>query len=99
MKLVTYWFYFGSISYLSKRGGAKRITALFDDITDFYSDLELCKIEKFWHLEQVFTGRRYYLSDIALLAYYLGISINELLNPVKVKKEPENAIMKLQKRR
>lgn len=68
--------------YLSKRGGTKRITELFNDVTDFYSDLGLCKIEKFWHLEQIFTGRRYYLSDIALLAYYLEISINELMNPV-----------------
>lgn len=68
--------------YLSKRGGAKRITELFNDVTDFYSDLELCRIEKFWHLEQIFTGRRYYLSDIVLLAYYLGISIDELMNPV-----------------
>ena len=68
--------------YLSKRGGAKRITELFNDITNFYSDLELCRIEKFWHLEQIFTGRRYYLSDIALLAYYLGISMDELMNPV-----------------
>ena len=68
--------------YLSKRGGAKRITELFNDITDFYSDLELCRIEKFWHLEQIFTGRRYYLSDIVLLSYYLRISMEELLNPV-----------------
>lgn len=68
--------------YLSKRGGAKRITVLYNDITGFYSGLEPCRIEKFWHLEQIFTGRRYYLSDIALLAYYLGISIDELLNPV-----------------
>lgn len=68
--------------YLSKRGGAKRITDLFNDITDFYKDLGLCRIEKFWHLEQIFTGRRYYLSDIALLAYYLEISLNELMNPV-----------------
>lgn len=68
--------------YLSKRGGAKRITELFNDITDFYSDTELCKIEKFWHMEQIFTSRRCYLSDIALLAYYMEISIDELMNPV-----------------
>ena len=68
--------------YLSKRGGAKRITELFNDITDYYSDLGLCRIEKFWHLEQIFTGRRFYVSDIALLAYFLGISIDELMNPV-----------------
>ncbi len=68
--------------YLSKRGGAKHITELFNDVTDFYSDLGLCRIEKFWHLEQIFTGLRYYLSDIALLAYYLEISIDELMNPV-----------------
>lgn len=68
--------------YLSKRGGAKRITELFNDVTDFYAELGICRIEKFWHLEQIFTGRRFYVSDIALLAYFLGISIDELMNPV-----------------
>ena len=68
--------------YLSKRGGAKRISELFKDITDYYADLEICKIEKLWHLEQIFTSHRFYLSDMVAIAYFLGISKEELLYPV-----------------
>ncbi len=68
--------------YLSRRGGAKRISDLFQDITDYYDGLEICKIEKLWHLEQIFTSHRFYLSDIVAIAYFLGISKEELLSPV-----------------
>lgn len=68
--------------YLSRRGGAKRISDLFQDITDYYVGLEIFKIEKLWHLEQIFTSHRFYLSDIVAIAYFLGISKEELLSPV-----------------
>lgn len=67
--------------YLSKRGGARNVSLLYEDITDYCKDLEMHKIEKKWYLGKIFSGKRVYLSEVALLAHFLDIPKEELLNP------------------
>lgn len=67
--------------YLSARGKARNITMLFNDFMEFYKELPNQGITKLSQMQKIFTGYRWDFYDVCQIAFFLGISVNELVNP------------------
>lgn len=65
--------------YTSPRGEAKYMSLLYQDISEYYSDLNDNPIKERWQLEKVCNGRNTHTKNIAMLAMFLGLSPAELL--------------------
>lgn len=69
--------------YLSRRGKQKKMRLLFEDLMDYYRELQiLVPITKRHQLEKIYTGSNTNLAAICMLGYFLGIPSDELVNPV-----------------
>lgn len=68
-------------SYLSSRGEARKITRLYDDFMEYYKFIDISIITESWQLQKVFTGYRCNLADIAQLAFFLKVPIDEMIHP------------------
>ena len=67
--------------YMSTRGKQiKNLNQLLSDITEFYKDLEYFELSR-WRLCHILMGSYINVYDILLIAYFLHISIQDLINP------------------
>jgi len=71
--------------YVSKRGQQRHLELLYTDINDFYGG----DIFKDYQLSKILEGYRQNPLDICLVAYFLGVRIDELLCPVMNDMLPE----------
>ncbi len=67
--------------YLSARGKARNATLLFNDFIEFYKELPNQGITKLSQMQKIFTGYRWDFYEICQMAYFLGISVDNLINP------------------
>lgn len=74
--------------YLSVRGKRKNISLLFDDLTEFFRELHMegdgivyAGISEVHQIQHILSGKCFDFYLICQLAYFLGISPNELTNP------------------
>lgn len=65
--------------YLSTRGGKRNMALLYADFLKYYNDLPRNEFNQQWQLQKVFNGNRYNTFEICLIALFLGISANELV--------------------
>lgn len=68
--------------YLSVRGRMRNVTLLFDDFMEFYKGLPYQGISQLSQIQKVFTGHRWGFYEICQIAYFLGVNVDELTNPV-----------------
>jgi hypothetical protein len=68
--------------YLSARGQQKKISKLFSDFMDFYNGLPMQGITKLHQMQKVFTGYRSNFYEICQIGYFLGISSEDMTNPI-----------------
>lgn len=67
--------------YLSARGMMRNASLLFDDITKFYKELPVQGIGSLSQMQKIFTGYRWDFYEVCQIAFFLGISVDELTNP------------------
>ena len=67
--------------YLSHRGETRKIARLYNDFMEYYESLDVSFITELWQLQKIFTGYKCGLADIAQLALFLKIPIEELIHP------------------
>lgn len=67
--------------YLSVRGKMRNISLLLEDFMKFYKELPQQGITKLSQMQKVFTGYRYDFYEVCQMAFFLGVSAGELINP------------------
>ncbi|MFG6329170.1 MAG: TniQ family protein [Lachnospiraceae bacterium] len=77
--------------YLSARGKMRNITLLFQNFIEFYKELPNQGIAKLSQMQKIFTGYRWDFYEICQIAYFIGISADELVNP-KLPKESQTEL-------
>lgn len=72
--------------YLSARGKMRNVSLLFHDFMDFYKELPIQGITQLSQMQKIFTGYKWDFYEICQIAFFLKISIDELVNPRLPKK-------------
>lgn len=67
--------------YLSARGRMRNISLFFNDFMEFYKKLPNPGITKLSQIQKIFTGYRWDFYEICQLAFFLKISVDELVSP------------------
>lgn len=67
--------------YLSARGDKRNIAELCADFERFYTELCDNEFTQLWKLQKVFTNGRFNTIEICMVALFLGIPVEELVNP------------------
>lgn len=67
--------------YLSARGKMRNVSLLFNDIMGFYKELPYKGINKLSQVQKIFIGYRWDFYEVCQLAFFLKISVDELVNP------------------
>lgn len=70
-----------STKYLSVRGKMRNISLLFEEFKKCYGELPQQGITKLSQMQKIFTGYRYDFYEICQMAFFLGISADDLANP------------------
>lgn len=66
--------------YLSARGKKRYMELLYRDFISYYEKFPENHITELWQLQKIFTNDRSNFVDVCLLAYFLKISLNDLVN-------------------
>lgn len=66
--------------YLYARGENKRIDLLYSDFSEYYKCLDDNILKEKWKLEKIFSNNRFNTYEICLLAMFLNIPANDLVN-------------------
>ena len=72
--------------YLSARGRMRNVSLLFADFMEFYKELPNQGITKLSQMQKIFTGYRWDFYEICQIAFFLNISVYDLVNPKKPEK-------------
>lgn len=67
--------------YLSARCRMRNVTLLFNDFMEFYKELPNQGISKLSQMQKIFTGYRWDFYEVCQMAFFLGISADETVNP------------------
>jgi len=67
--------------YLSARGMMRNAGLLFDDLMEFYKGLSIRGITSPGQMQKIFTGYRWDFYEVCQIAFFLGISADELAAP------------------
>ena len=64
--------------YVMERGLKRKMVEIHKDFIAFYKDLPNNPITEQWHLESVFLNRNMNIYDVCLVAFFLGVSVQDL---------------------
>lgn len=77
--------------YLSARGKKRYMELLHEDFISYYEKLSENRITELWQLQKIFTNDRSNFVDVCLLAYFLKVPVDDLVN-MKVPDMPQDEI-------
>lgn len=77
--------------YCSARGKKRYMELLHEDFMSYYEKMPENRITELWQLQKIFTNDRSNFGDVCLLAYFLKISVNDLVN-MKVPDVPQDEV-------
>lgn len=77
--------------YCSTRGKKRYMKLLHEDFISCYEKLPENRITELWQLQKIFTNDRSNFVDVCLLAYFLKIPVNDLVN-MKVPDVPQDEV-------
>jgi len=77
--------------YCSARGKKRYMELLHKDFISYYEKLSENRITELWQLQKIFTNDRSNFVDVCLLAYFLKISVDDLVN-MKVPDVPQDEV-------
>ena len=69
------------------KGSQRKVQQLSEDIDDFYNRLSLYNVASFNQVQRVLHGSLYEFSVVCQVAYYLGVSVEELTSPTLTQEE------------
>lgn len=67
--------------YTSIRGEQVYARLLHEDVKEYYADLLPPTLTEWYHVQKIFCSQTFHTYDICLIAMFLGISAEDLLNP------------------
>ena len=67
--------------YMKSTGKSRYTTRFYQDITDFYSSINLQNPIGFSQIQRALLGKLTEFTTITQIAFFLGISVDELINP------------------
>lgn len=77
--------------YLSARGKKRYMELLYRDFISYYEKLPENRITELWQLQKIFTNDRSNFVDVCLLAYFLKVPVDDLVN-MKVPNVPQDEV-------
>lgn len=77
--------------YCSARGKKRYMELLHEDFISCYEKLSENRITELWQLQKIFTNDRSSFVDVCLLAHFLKIPVNDLVN-MKVPEMPQDEV-------
>ena len=84
--------------YMKSTGKSRYTTRFYQDITDFYSSINLQNPIGFSQIQRALLGKLTEFTTITQIAFFLGISVDELLNPnlsdAEIKEEYDSHYMR-----
>lgn len=84
--------------YLKPSGRSRYTKLLADDMKAFYAEMGLCSIASMYQIQRVLLGSRYDFSVVCQIAFFLGMTVEELTSPVltaeQIRKEANSHYMK-----
>lgn len=66
--------------YTSLRGELVYVRKLYAALTEYYKGLPQYSLDAWWYVQKIFCSQNFHTYDICLLAFFLGIPVNDLLN-------------------
>lgn len=69
-------------AYLSVRGRMRNTSRLYEEFTAFYGKVQQQKVATLSQLQKIFTGYRSDFYEVCQMAFFLGIGVDELANPM-----------------
>lgn len=66
--------------YCSVRGEQRNIGKLYEDFTEYYKELSSNHFTELWQIQKVFTNDRVNFNEICMIAMFLEIPVEELVN-------------------
>ena len=84
--------------YLKPSGRSRYTKMLADDMGEFYRSMEICSIASIYQIQKALLGNLFNFSVICQIAFYLGMEIEELVNPSltveQIQREQESHYMR-----
>lgn len=84
--------------YLKPSGRSRYTKMLADDMQVFYEKIGLCSIASMYQIQRVLLGSRFDFSVVCQIAFFLGITVEELTSPsltiAQIQKEQDSHYMK-----
>lgn len=84
--------------YLKPSGRSRYTKMLADDMGEFYRSIGICSIASIYQIQRALLGSLYDFSVVCQIAFYLGMEIEELINPSltieQIKREQESHYMR-----
>ncbi len=77
--------------YCSARGKKRYMELLHEDFIGYYEKLPENRITELWQLQKIFTNDRSNFVDVCLLAYFLKVPVDDLVN-IKVPDVPQDEV-------
>ena len=77
--------------YVTERGMKRKMIEISKDFFEYYKELPNNPITEQWHLESVFLNRNMNLYDVCLVAFFLGVTAQELIT-MKLPERAQNQI-------
>ena len=71
--------------YICARGEVMYRTLFWNDFLAFYDGVDLCNLTELWQMSKLFQNKRKATNEIALVAFFLGIPIQELASPKPIR--------------
>lgn len=68
-------------NYIKNLGKCRNTKLLSDDIKAFYKDTDIKDVASFYQVQRVLLGERFDFSAVCQIAFYLGVSIEDLTAP------------------
>ena len=75
--------------YLKSTGRTRYTKMLADDIKEYYTDLGISNIASLYQIQRTLLGNRFDFSVVCQIAFFLGMTIEELINPSLTKEQIE----------
>jgi len=75
--------------YLKSSGKTRYTKQLADDMNDYYKGIGLNGVASIYQIQRTLLGKEFDFSVICQIAFFLGMSVNELVTPVLTNKQIE----------
>lgn len=77
--------------YVCPRGEVMNRSMFWNDFLEYYQGIDLFSLTELWQMSKIFQNKRKITHEIALVAFFEGIQVEELASPKPIKKFRKDA--------